>query len=48
MENIVYGGGEAALARIQLDQTPHEEHLAAIRANPNVLSATLSIITRRM
>jgi D-3-phosphoglycerate dehydrogenase len=48
MENIVYGGGEAALARIQLDQTPREEHLAAIRANPNVLSATLSTITRRM
>ena len=48
MENIVYAGGEAALARIQLDQAPREEHLAAIRTNPNVLSATLSMIARRM
>jgi D-3-phosphoglycerate dehydrogenase len=48
MENIVYAGGEAALARVQLDQAPSEEQLKAIRANPNVLSATLSTIARRM
>jgi D-3-phosphoglycerate dehydrogenase len=47
MENIVYAGGEAALARIQLDQMPGEAQLTAIRANPNVLSATLSTIARR-
>ena len=48
MENIVYAGGEAALARIQLDQAPGEPLLAAIRSNQNVLSATLSTIARRM
>jgi D-3-phosphoglycerate dehydrogenase len=48
MENIVYAGGEAALARIQLDQSPSEDGLRAIRTNPNVLSATLSTIARRM
>jgi D-3-phosphoglycerate dehydrogenase len=48
MENIVYAGGEAALARVQLDQSPSDEQLHAIRANPNVLSATLSTIARRM
>jgi D-3-phosphoglycerate dehydrogenase len=48
MENIVYAGGEAGLARIQLDRTPNEEQLSAIRTNANILSATLSTITRRM
>lgn len=48
MENIVYAGSEAALARIQLDQLPNEEHMRVIRSNPNVLSATLSTIARRM
>ena len=48
MENIVYAGGEAALARIQLDKAPSDQQIEAIRANPNVLSATLSTITRRM
>ncbi len=48
MENIVYAGGEAALARIQLDKAPSEAQLAAIRENANILSATLSTITRRM
>lgn len=48
MENIVYAGSEAALARIQLDQLPSEEHMRVIRSNPNVLSATLSTIARRM
>ena len=48
MENIVYAGSEAALARIQLDQLPSDEHMRVIRSNPNVLSATLSTIARRM
>ena len=48
MENIVYGGGEAGLARIQVDKAPSEEQLKGIRANANILSATLSTITRRM
>ncbi len=48
MENIVYAGSEAALARIQLDQLPSEEHMRVIRSNPHVLSATLSTIARRM
>jgi hypothetical protein len=48
MENIVYAGGEAGLARIQLDKAPSEVQLAAIRENANILSATLSTITRRM
>ena len=39
---------EAALARIQLDRAPSEAQLEAIRANTNVLSATLSTIARRM
>ena len=44
----VYAGGEAGLARIQLDKAPSEAQLAAIRENANILSATLSTITRRM
>jgi hypothetical protein len=48
MENIVYAGGEAGLARIQLDRNPSEEQLSAIRTNANILSATLSTITRRI
>jgi D-3-phosphoglycerate dehydrogenase len=48
MENIVYAGGEAGLARIQVDKAPSEDQLKAIRANANILSATLSTITRRM
>ncbi|MBM4098692.1 MAG: hydroxyacid dehydrogenase [Planctomycetes bacterium] len=48
MENIVYAGGEAGLARIQVAKAPSEDQLKAIRANANILSATLSTITRRM
>jgi hypothetical protein len=48
MENIVYAGGEAGLARIQLDKAPSEAQLAAIRSNQHVFSATLSTIARRM
>jgi D-3-phosphoglycerate dehydrogenase len=47
MENIIYEGGEAAMARIHLDQAPSEEQLGAIRKNPAVLSAGLFMIARR-
>ena len=47
MENIIYEGGEAAMARIHLDQAPSEDQLAAIRKNPAVLSAGLFTIVRR-
>jgi D-3-phosphoglycerate dehydrogenase len=46
MENIIYAGGEAACARIQLDDLPREEHLVLIRKNENVLSAVVSSIRR--
>jgi len=48
MENIVYAGGEAGLARIQLDKAPTEDQLAEIRTNANILSMTLGTIARRM
>ncbi|MFM7808340.1 MAG: NAD(P)-dependent oxidoreductase, partial [Planctomycetota bacterium] len=47
MENIIYEGGEAAMARIHLDQAPSDEQLTAIRKNPAVLSAGLFTIARR-
>ena len=47
MENIIYEGGEAAMARIHLDQAPSDEQLGAIRKNPAVLSAGLFTIVRR-
>ncbi|MFO0893826.1 MAG: 3-phosphoglycerate dehydrogenase family protein [Phycisphaerales bacterium] len=42
MENIIYEGAEAALARIQLDSQPSEEHLAHIRRNPHVLAVSFA------
>jgi D-3-phosphoglycerate dehydrogenase len=48
MENIVDAGGEAGLARIQLDKAPTEDQLAEIRTNANILSMTLGTIARRM
>jgi D-3-phosphoglycerate dehydrogenase len=47
MENIIYEGGQAAMARIHLDQAPREDQLAAIRKNTAVLSAGLFTIVRR-
>jgi D-3-phosphoglycerate dehydrogenase len=38
MENIIYDGGLAACARIQLDGLPKSELIGAIRANDDVLS----------
>ena len=46
MENIIYEGGQAACARIQLDDAPSEEQLTAVRSNQNVLSASLGRIAR--
>jgi D-3-phosphoglycerate dehydrogenase len=47
MENIIYDGGEAALARIHLNQTPSEEQMNTIRRNTNVLSANITSIVRK-
>jgi D-3-phosphoglycerate dehydrogenase len=47
MENIIYDGGEAALARIHLNQTPTEEQMNTIRRNANVLSASITSIVRK-
>ncbi len=46
MDNLVYDGGEAACARIQLSRLPSEEHIVTIRKNPNVLGTSLSLIKR--
>ena len=37
MENVVFEGAEAAVARINLEGTLEEAVLEAIRAHPNVL-----------
>ena len=39
MENMIYEGGAAACARIQLDTPPTDEALVSIQNAPNVLSA---------
>ncbi len=44
MENIIYDGARAACARIQLDETPQPEHIAAIRANDDVLSVEVAFL----
>jgi D-3-phosphoglycerate dehydrogenase / 2-oxoglutarate reductase len=44
MENILYEGGHAACARIQLGELPSEKQLEQIRDNNNVLSVTLTPI----
>jgi D-3-phosphoglycerate dehydrogenase len=44
MENVIYEGAKAACARIQLDGPPLPEHLAAIRANDDVLSVNVSTL----
>jgi D-3-phosphoglycerate dehydrogenase / 2-oxoglutarate reductase len=46
MDNVVYEGGEAACAKIQLSRLPTEEHIVTIRKNPNVLGTALSLIRR--
>jgi D-3-phosphoglycerate dehydrogenase len=42
MSNVIYEGAKAASAHIQLDDAPHAELLTAIRANPSVISASVS------
>jgi D-3-phosphoglycerate dehydrogenase len=46
MENVIYDGAKAACARIQLDEPPLPEHLAAIRSNDDVLSVDVSTLCR--
>lgn len=46
VDNVVYEGGEAACAKIQLSRLPSEEHIVTIRKNPNVLGTSLSLIKR--
>ena len=42
MENMLFEGGQAALARIELDGTLEPEHMDRIRqGNPDVLEASL-------
>jgi D-3-phosphoglycerate dehydrogenase len=42
MENILYKGGQAACARIQLGDTPTLDLIQAIRRDENIISATLT------
>jgi D-3-phosphoglycerate dehydrogenase / 2-oxoglutarate reductase len=46
MENVIYDGAKAACARIQLDDTPGEEHIQTISNNENVLSVDLQKIRK--
>ncbi len=47
MENVIYEGAEAAMARMHLDQSPSDVHLQAIRQNPSVLGAGISNVPPR-
>ena len=44
MENVIYRGGEAAVARIQIDGTVSAEDLALVRSHDAVLGATTATI----
>lgn len=46
MENIIFHGGEAACARIQLHGAPAAETLAIIQDNPQVFAASIVNINR--
>lgn len=46
MENIIFHGGEAACARIQLHGIPSAETLAAIQGHPQVFAASIVNINR--
>jgi D-3-phosphoglycerate dehydrogenase len=46
MENIVFSGGEAACARIEIAGAPSAETLATINADPAIFSASASRIDR--
>jgi D-3-phosphoglycerate dehydrogenase len=45
MENIIFDGGHAACARIQLGGALDDDPLEAIRSNANVISASLTPLT---
>lgn len=48
MENILYEGGQAACARVQLSQPPTSEHLNTIRGRcDDILSMELSLIATK-
>lgn len=47
MENIIYEGAEAALARIHLDSAPNPEQLSHISRGEHVLAVGVSQIPRR-
>jgi hypothetical protein len=48
VENIIYHGAHATLARIHLDGQPDQAALARIRdGNPDIISAELSAIDGR-
>jgi D-3-phosphoglycerate dehydrogenase len=48
MENILYEGGQAACARVQLSQPPTSEHLNTIRGRcDDILSMELSLIAAK-
>jgi D-3-phosphoglycerate dehydrogenase len=41
MENIVFAGAEAAIARIGLDQAPSEGTLSRLHENPDIIEVNL-------
>ncbi len=45
MENVIYQGGEAAVARIQIDGTISPDDLALVRSHDAVLGATTATIS---
>ncbi|MFK7960041.1 MAG: phosphoglycerate dehydrogenase [Phycisphaerales bacterium] len=44
MENVIYRGKQAAIARIQLDRVPADEIVASVRSAPHVISVELSSV----
>ncbi|MDP7086722.1 MAG: hypothetical protein QF360_03760, partial [Phycisphaerales bacterium] len=44
MENVIYQGGEAAVARIQIDGAISPDDLALVQSHEAVLGATTTII----
>jgi len=46
MENVICEGGNAGIARIHLNETPTEGHIASIRQAPHVLGVTVQAIHR--
>jgi D-3-phosphoglycerate dehydrogenase / 2-oxoglutarate reductase len=41
MENIIFEGAEAAIARINLEAAPPEDTLASLRDNENIIELSL-------